>query len=65
MVTIENIQGMKVVIRHGDRNEVIDGAGIMANGTYILPREQFEKLAERRKEKLAEKYTQEQIGKYQ
>lgn len=62
---IENIQGMKVVITHGDRNEVIDGAGIMPNGTYILPREEFEKLAERRKEKLYKQNMQNLDGEYQ
>jgi len=62
---IENIQGMKVVITHGDRNEVIDGAGIMANGTYILPREEFEKLAEKRKEKLYRQNMQNSVGEYQ
>ena len=61
---IENIQGMQVRT-NGDINEVIDGAGIMTNGTYILPREEFEKLAERRKDKLYKQNMQNSVGEYQ
>ena len=64
MATIENIQGMNVTI-HKDRIEVTDGAGIMTNGTYILPREEFEKIAERRKEKLYKQNMQNSVGEYQ